>query len=332
MKSKKVAIAVVIIALISIAMYFHFSNEKEKIVIFHAGSLSIPFEKVGKEFEKRYGINVLQSPAGSIETIRKVTELGKRADVVGSADHELIQKMMEPDYADYCIEFATNRMVIAYTEKSRYGNEINESNWYKILNRKGVRFGFSDPNKDPCGYRSMMLLQLAELYYKNDSIFDELIEKNVGVVSEYENGSYIIKIPDSMQLKSNDKIVIRPMEVELMASLETGEIDYLFIYQSVASQHGVRFLNLPPEIDLSSEINYSVEVELHSGKVVKAKPIIYGVTIPKNAPHKNLAIKFLQFMLSENGKKLLEESGLNVMDARCDNKDLLPPSIKQYVK
>lgn len=337
-KISKYAIAFLLLTILITAAFLS-STPKKRMVIYHAGSLSIPFASISSEFEKEYGIHVRRQAAGSVATIKKVTELGKKADIVASADYSLIQSMMEPEYADYCIQFATNSMVIAYTDKSAYHSEINESNWFKIMERKGVRFGFSDPNKDPCGYRAMMVIQLASMYY-NETIFHELIEKNSAIKLKEENNSYIINVPDSEELSSDEKIMIRPMEVDLMASLEAGEIDYLFIYESVAKQHavsGVKYIHLPDSIDLSNpdmEENYShVYVRKGDGKLIKAKPIVYGITIPKNAEHKEYAIKFLQFLLGEKGRKILYENGqIPLQPAICDHKDLVPDAIKPYIK
>jgi molybdate/tungstate transport system substrate-binding protein len=38
-----------------------------------------------------------------------------------------------------------------------------------------VVWGHSDPNLDPCGYRSLMVLQLAEKYYNQPGLYDRLI-------------------------------------------------------------------------------------------------------------------------------------------------------------
>ncbi|HHO56935.1 MAG TPA: extracellular solute-binding protein, partial [Thermoplasmatales archaeon] len=211
---------------------------------------------------------------------------------------------------------------------------------YRILMKNDVRFGFSNPNKDPCGYRTMMVIQLAEIYYKNGSIFDELIEKNTPIKCEEEGENYTIYVPDSMQLSSNDRVMLRDMEVDLMAALETGEIDYLFIYGSVATQHapsGVKFVELPPEIDLSGiaykDLYTRVKIVLHDGRVIKAKPIVYGVTIPSNAEHPDMAVEFLKMLLGEEGQKILEDNGqIPITPAICKNKDLLPPSLKPYVE
>ncbi|WP_243669464.1 extracellular solute-binding protein [Methanoculleus chikugoensis] len=130
--------------------------EDVQVKVFHAGSLTGPFEKVKAAFEAEHpGVTVLLEPAGSVDCIKKVTENGKPADVLASADYALIPEMMLPDHADWYLTFAKNRMVLTYTNESKYADEITAENWYEILDRDGVRWGgFSDPNSDPCGYRT----------------------------------------------------------------------------------------------------------------------------------------------------------------------------------
>ena len=341
---RQVIVVIVLGIALTIAIVISIHHEKkEALLVLHAGSLAAPFGELEKEFEKIYGVDVQREAAGSKATIRKVTELGKKADVVASADYTLIENMMissAPKYANFCIQFARNKIVIAYTNKSAYKNEINESNWYKILARKNVRFGFSNPNDDPCGYRALMVVQLAEIYYGNDTIFDELIEENTAITATQENGSYIIHVPSSAELGIDvAKIAMRSAEIDLMASLETGDIDYLFIYRSVAYQHrysGVYFTELPEEIDLSSsefaDFYSKIKVSFASGDIIEAKPIVYGVTIPVNAKNEEMAIKFIALLLNETGQEIFERNGqIPITPAMCDNTTALPPELRKYV-
>ncbi|GAI05301.1 unnamed protein product, partial [marine sediment metagenome] len=83
------------------------------LTIYHAGSLTIPFDSISEAFNQLYpNIAVRTEAAGSVVTIRKVTELGKRADIIASADYTLIPEIMFPEYADWYIAFARNQMVI----------------------------------------------------------------------------------------------------------------------------------------------------------------------------------------------------------------------------
>ncbi|MCK9299663.1 MAG: substrate-binding domain-containing protein, partial [Methanoculleus sp.] len=91
------------------------AGEEVQLKVFHAGSLTGPFEKVKAEFEAEHsGVTVLLEPAGSVDCVKKITENGKPADVLASADYALIPAMMLPDHADWYLTFAKNRMVLTY--------------------------------------------------------------------------------------------------------------------------------------------------------------------------------------------------------------------------
>ena len=40
-----------------------------------------------------------------------------------------------------------------------------------------------------------------------------------------------------------------------------------------------------------------------------ATPIVYGLTIPRNAPHPDEALAFVRFILGPQGQAILEEAG-----------------------
>lgn len=308
---------------------------QEKLIVFHAGSLTKPMQKFSRMFEEKYGVRVYCEAAGSAATIRKVVDLHRKADVVASADYSLIPKMMYPKYANWTILFARNEIVIVYTNKSRYANEINSSNWYRILEKPDVRIGFSNPNDDPCGYRAQMVMELASLYY-HQPIYRKLVEDNSNMKFVYENGTYVLKMPPTTQLKINtSKIKMRSMEMSLISLLQSGDVDYVFLYKSVAKQFGFRYVELPPQINLG-EKKYAkdyakVEVVLANGKAVRGKPIVYGLTIPKNAPHRELAVKFVEMILKN--PQVFKELGQDpITPPLVDNYSSLPNALKPLVR
>lgn len=289
------------------------SEKEETLVIFHAGSLSVPLQQLELEFAEYaqknlvVRVNFQDEASGSVKAVRKVTDLGKKADVVAVADYTLIPQLMVPNYTDFYVLFATNEIVIAFTGNSKYADEITSDNWYEILARPGVTFGFSDPNQDPCGYRSVMVMKLADYYY-GKPVFETLVEENTNI---YYNGSVIVA-PKELQVRG-DKVVIRPKETDLVGLVESGSLDYFFIYKSVAEQHSLKYITLPDEINLKdfSKADFYGKVSIYlgsTGKVITAKPIVYGVTVPKDAPHRELAMEFLRFMLGENGRRVFQEN------------------------
>ncbi len=289
-------------------------EKKTELKIYHAGSLAVPFEEAERQFEALHpDVDVKREAYGSVAAIRQVTDVGKPCDVVASADYTLIPDMMYPDYADWYLRFATNEIVLAYNkEKSKYADEITRENWYEILQRDDVTFGLSNPNLDPCGYRAVMVCKLAELFYGEANLFDNLILKNTAITITEENETYLIKTPENLA-PNTDKITIKPKETDLTALIEIGALDYYFIYRSVAVQHNLNFVDLPEEIDLSSAkhapLYKKIKLQTADGKTKTAKPIIYGITVPKNAPHPELGLEFVEFVISAEGQNIFDSLG-----------------------
>ena len=231
-----------------VSNYFYVNPPKKTLRIFCATSLLYPLEKTQTNFERLYpNVNVEIEGHGSIQVIRHVTELGYKVDLLMIADYSLIPTMMyktempnsNESFATYYIRFSTNSIVLAYTNKSRYANEINSDNWYSILSRPEVKLGFANPQLDALGYRTLVAVQLAESYYGNQSLFYNLITDNFDPpISSVSNGNnYTIFIPEVQQPKG-DKIALRASEVDLIALMQSGNLDYCFIYSSNAKQNG----------------------------------------------------------------------------------------------
>ena len=123
--------------------------EQKELIIFHAGSLSVPLKQIAQEYEKRNpATRIFLESAGSLVCARKVTELKKPCDILASSDYYVIYELLIPEYASWSIRFATNEIVIAYLGKSKFSNEINADNWMEILQRKDVIYSRSDPDSD----------------------------------------------------------------------------------------------------------------------------------------------------------------------------------------
>ncbi|MFP4136700.1 MAG: tungstate ABC transporter substrate-binding protein WtpA [Candidatus Acetothermia bacterium] len=299
--------------LVPLSIFNLWAEASTSLKIFHAGSLSVPLKRVAEEFEEMNPeVNVQLEAHGSVLAVRQVTQVGKRGDVVAVADYSLIPSMMIPDYADFYLQFARNEIVIAHTENSALSGEVSKENWYKVLADPDVRFGFSNPNMDPCGYRSLMVSQLAELHYSEVGIFDDLIVDNTDVTVKEEDGGYVLDTSEPLR-PNTAKVSIRNKEVDLVSMLQSGGLDYAFEYRSLAEQHGLQFVSLPEEVNLSStehsEAYGKVSVRTDDGDLKKAKPIVYGVTIPEGAPNPDLAREFVSFMVSEKGREIFSELG-----------------------
>ena len=295
---------------------FEPEESQRRLLVFHAGSLSVPFKQLKDEYEKKNpDVKILLEPAGSLVCARKITELKKPCDIIASADYFVINELLIPEYASWGIRFATNEMVIAYKEKSKYSSEINEDNWIEVLSRKDVIYARSDPDSDPCGYRTVLTFMLAEKFYDLPGLSEKMVTKN--------------------------KEFIRPKEVDLIALIESNAIDYMFQYKSVAIQHGLKYIQLPDEINLSepslNDLYKTVSLEVTGSKPgtkmkVTGEYINYSITIPETAVHKDAATDFLSFILSKEGLEIFRKNGQDpLIPLTSEQTEKIPPQIRNYL-
>jgi molybdate/tungstate transport system substrate-binding protein len=211
------------------------------------------------------------------------------------------------------------------------------------MEQSDVKFGFSDPNSDPAGYRAVMMLQLAESYYNDSTIFDNLVASNTAITSQANGTGYAINAPSN--LNPNSKVMIRDDAAQLMPSLQSGDIDYVITYKNIAEQQkdsGIKYMVLPGELSLSNttyESDYKkIGLVEYSGtnksKTIKLSPIVYGITVLNNAPEKQLAIEFVQLLLSPTGTQIVTDSFQDPISPAIATNDSsnIPSELQQYVK
>lgn len=282
-----------------------------KLPIFHAGSLTATFARINNEFRKLHpDVEVVSEPAGSVVAIRKVTEQKRECGVVASADYKLIPQLMFPNYADWYIIFASEQMVLCYTEKSKYQDQINASNWFEILQREGVKYGRHDPDQDPGGYRTLMVWQLAEKYYKMSGLYHKLFKAKGDVL--------------------------------MSGNIRPGDLDYTFGYKAPALQNRMKYLTLPEKINLSNkqlEDYYAqAKVELKGSKpgasmTVTGEPILFGLTVPKNFPSQDLAVGWVDFLLGSGGVAIMKDMGMTpIIPGITNNVKKVPKPLTGKVK
>jgi len=325
--------------------------ERTPLSVFCAGSLMIPFYALETAYEAEYpGVDVQIEAHGSIQVIRHVTDIHEEIDVVATADHALLPMLMyvtnDPDtgrpYGNWYAKFATNRMALAYTDSSRYAEEITPENWHEILRRPDVRVGLSDPRFDASGYRTLMLFRLAEDVYGQRTFFtDMLMGQFTTPIRVIEQGGVSrVHVPEILTPRDSARIVLRGSSIQLIALLQSGDIDYAMEYESVIAQHGLRSVAMPDALSFGSEAQRDayakVAVKLDFRRFASVDPefvgeaIGYGVTIPSNAPHPNEAIRFVAFLLGPEGQRIMaEHSHPELVPALADGYANMPERIKE---
>ncbi len=270
-----------------------------RLTVFNAGSLGAPFRDLLRAFAAAHpGLEVAQESAGSLESARKLTELGRVPDVIGVADYAVIPTLLVPRYATWYAGFARNAMVLVYTDRSVGAREVGPDTWWRVLLRPRVRTGRSDPALDPNGYRTLMVYQLAERHYGQPGLAARL-------------------------LAASPPKYVRPKEADLVALVQAGELDYAWSYRSIATTVGLPFVPLPAAIDLSDpglDAAYAAARVRVPGPTARAdsvefrgEPILYGLTIPLGAANPAAGVAFVQFIFSEAGQAILRRHGFGLL-------------------
>jgi len=245
------------------------ASGKDTAVVFIAASLTNAIRPQLDSFAAAKGVTLLTESGASMEHVRKLTELHRIPDLILLADDDVFPSHLAPNYTTWWADFARNRMVVAYTDRSKAAREISDTNWYRILTRPGIEVGRADPTLAPVGYRTLTLFTLSALRYGDASLARKLVEN-----APAKN--------------------VRPNSAELAALLETGELDYIYDYESVARAQNFKFIVMPAAIT--------------------GRPVTYALAVPTNAPHKKVGERLLEFFLSDSVRPKLRARFVDMMD------------------
>ena len=250
-----------------------------RLVVYNAGSLAIPLRTALDSFAAIEKVAIEQENAGSLETARKLTELGKIPDIVAVADYEVIPLLLIPDHATWYAKFAHNRMVLAYHDKSRFASEITTDNWWQIVTRPDV--------------------QLAERFYKQPGLGQRMLtaapERNVrpkeaDLVGLLQAGEFdYIWSYESIALAVGLRYVTLPTAIDLSSPTDSAAY-------AAAS---VRVAGKTPRDSIT----------------MRGQPIVYAFTVPTRAPHPTLAMRFAIYLASPDGRRVLRGAKLDAFDS-----------------
>jgi molybdate/tungstate transport system substrate-binding protein len=263
-----------------------------RVIVFAAASLDQVLSELAAHLRAHGGLDTQVEISGSQEAARKVSEYGRRADLVLVADIRVIDWILKPAYASQSLRVATNEVVIAYSDRSRYATEINKSNWAEVLARPDVRVARADENQAPIGYQTLLCWQLAGIAYAK-----QLQGRDLSALLVARTG----------------KDLVRPDVTSLVPLIGT-RADYVFVYRSVAHNHNLPYVRLSSEVNLGdpgqAAFYARAQVPLKTPKTtIHGAPIVYGAAVPLNAPHPRAGNRFLSELLGPKGQEILARNG-----------------------
>ncbi|MGQ0765821.1 MAG: extracellular solute-binding protein [Gemmatimonadota bacterium] len=264
------------------------------LVVYAAGSLSRPMRAALEGYRARSGREFELELAGSLELARRITELDRVPDVIALADEEVFPQLLMPQHVAWYARFARNRMVLAHAPRF---TGLTTDNWWRRLLEPRVQTGRPDPDVDPGGYRTLFVYQLIESVLGRPGLADSL-------------------------LAAAPRRHMRPKSADLVALLETGELDAAFMYESSALGARLPYVALGAEVDLGDEAReewYATAAARVLGAnrgdtiEVRGAPIRYGISIPLAAADPAGAEALLRFLFSDEGRALLEREHLHAL-------------------
>ena len=270
------------------------------VSVMYAGSLVNIFEnEIKSVFQNLTGYNFIGEGKGSVQISNMILDGFRKPDVFVSADTTPIERLINhtPPLANWVVKFGSAELVIAYNPQSPFASDLvkasnGEIPWYQVLGKEGFKFGRTDPELDPKGYYTVIAAKLANIYYNDSTIKDKILGED------------------------RNKEQIFPEEI-LKSILDSGQIDATAAYKHEAIAKGLPYITLPDQINLS-EPNYTnfynkISFKLGTGETISGNSIFFSFTIPNTVENIEGAVSFVKFLLSENGKKILEQVGLSLI-------------------
>ncbi len=265
----------------------------------YAGSMGVVMDRfIGPAFASANGVEYQGIGQGSYGLARQLEGKLLQADVFVSITPGPIDILKKAGMIGPAVPVASTQMVIAYSPKSKFVPEFEaaaqgKKPWYEVLQTPGLRFGRTDPATDPQGQNIIFTMLLAQNFYKQPGLADKIL-------GGYQNPQQIFAEPS------------------LLSRLEAGQIDASSGYLSAAQSHHLPFVTLPDEVNLSNPemeskwykaVQFSITLPNGKAATLNTQPLVFYATVLKDSKQPALAEKFVQFLQSSKGQKMLEDNG-----------------------
>jgi molybdate/tungstate transport system substrate-binding protein len=286
-----------------------------------AGSLGGDLKTAAAEFEALYpGVTVNVVAHGSLEDVA-LLKAGTPCDLIFVADYNVMKNDLYQvpvpqysnliNYTNWWADFASNNICIIYNPTDLPG--LNSTNWYStlytdLITSLGSHWGRANPDLDPCGYQTMIALNISDTYYPANS----------GEYPGYPSGGLELLVNSS-----TNGMVIGADEADVTNEVGTGALWACFSYPSLAIQHSpqLSYISLPQNVSLGntssaynawySQFSYTDAAATYWGSTIR-----YAVTVPNTASIADTywAEMFLAFVLSSPGQTIISNGGQPVFN------------------
>ncbi|MFB6151539.1 MAG: extracellular solute-binding protein [Haloarculaceae archaeon] len=187
---------------------------------------------------------------GSVTAARLVATGKRDPDLVALADVRLFDSVLD---APWHATVAGNALALAYDAESRGGRRVADADrWFDPVLAGEASLGRTDPDLDPLGYRTCIMLDLAAEFYGEPGLRERVLAQRQ----------------------------VYP-ETSLLSRFETGSLDAAVVYRNMAVERGYEFRDLPAAVDLSDPARDGAYADAtyarEDGETVEGRHIAYGL-------------------------------------------------------
>lgn len=287
-------------------------GEITAVEVLYAGSLVSVMERaVRPAFTEGTTWDFRGEAMGSRAAARFVADGVRHPDVYVTADTATFA-LLGGEWPGWAVLFAGGELALAYDARGRFAASLDSAArgdlpWYDVLLRPGFRFGRTDPELDPKGYRTLWMFELAARHYGDPTLARRL------------------------EAASDSRRHVFP-EPHLAARVQMGQLDAGAFYLAEARSYDLRPIRLPPHIHLGSQDLAGLYAKLRyrtsHGEELRGSPIVYAATIPRGARNREGALDFLRLLLGPDGSHLLAKEGLPAVHAFVGDRTRLPARLE----
>lgn len=278
-------------------------RDRGEVVVFFDQALSGPLSEVAERLRAESpGLRVRLEPSDPALTLRKPAELGLEADLLVVGEEARFAGLRGAKTVAWTLSFATDEVVVAHKDHSRFTDEISTANWTEVLQRPGVSLGCAEPWTSPVGAHAALSWDLAGQQALNSRC-------------------------------ARERTV--PGETELIALLESRAVDYVFLHRSTAEGHHLKVTPLRPEWNLGRlELAgaYATASLRRGDAEVRGGPLACALAVPEAARNREGAFRVARALLAEAGRKALERAGYRpLVPAVATAPEALPSALRALV-
>ncbi|MBV8149053.1 MAG: extracellular solute-binding protein [Candidatus Eremiobacteraeota bacterium] len=236
------------------------------VSVLYAGSLVTPMEGPVAAALRAQGIEFRGEPGGSKKLANYIAAGVRSPDAFIAVDESNVARLGARVATSTA--FAQTALGIAWSDKTRFAVLLSKlqagrASLLDVLATPELKIGRTDPQLDPKGvYTIAAMKELAGAPEEQRLLGDD------------ENSAQIFP------------------EEDLLARLDTGEIDVGFFYRTEAVARGYHFVALP---------------------AARASRVTYILAVMRDAPHPEQAQAFARFILYGTGRQILQQAGVEYL-------------------